>query len=116
MKILGTLLALALSQPALAAPVELELDRASEPALSQGVVALSRSDFQGALASAETILGSHPKSLKALELRALALKGLGREMDALATYQRAALAIVDETGKRDATAPYVFEIGLIRLH
>src|SRR6185295_5214629 len=116
MKILGAFLALALSQSALASPADLELDRASEPVLSQGVIALGRSEFQGALSAADLILRSHPKCLKALELRALAFKGLKRETDALATYQQAALAIVDETGNHDPTAPYVFEIGLIRLH
>jgi tetratricopeptide (TPR) repeat protein len=110
------LVAFALSGRALAAPEDLQLDRASEPVLSIGVMALTRSDFGQALSQAQSILGAHPMSLKALELKAMALKGLGREMDALATYQEAARDVVRETKSRDGTAPYVFEIGLIRLH
>jgi tetratricopeptide (TPR) repeat protein len=108
--------ALGPSSQAKAAPADLELDRASEPVLSSGVVALSRSEFSSALSAAESILRAHPICLKALELKALAQKGLGSEMDALATYQLAARAIVRELKSRDGTAPYVFEIGLIRLH
>jgi tetratricopeptide (TPR) repeat protein len=109
------IVAFCLSGMALAAPQDLEPDRAAEPLLANGTLAIYRGDFTGALRFADTVLTRRPEVLKALELRALALKGLGREDEALETYRRASRAALRETHSEAAQAPYSFEIGLIEL-